>query len=60
VKGAARLLSVVAALVGVIVVLEEVGYWVSHPHRPGPSAYIALCALGILLLAAAQLLRDRT
>jgi hypothetical protein len=56
----ARLFAIAAAAVGLLVVLAEASYWLSHPRRPGPSAHLALSGLGILLLAAAYLLSDRS
>ena len=56
---AAGVLAIAAAVIGALVAIAEVGYWFSHPQRPGPSAYIALCGLSVLLLAIAHLLRDR-
>lgn len=48
-----------AAVIGVIVGFAEASYWLSHPHRSGPAAYVALSALGIVLLAVALLIRSR-
>ena len=54
----AQVLAIIAAVVGVLTVLAEASYWFSHPNRPGPSAHIALCGLGIILLAIADVLRN--
>ncbi len=51
-------LSIAAAVAGAFVVVAEVGYWLSHPYRSGPAAYIALCGFGVVLVAVAHLLRD--
>lgn len=54
-----QVLAALAAAVGAVVVVLEVSYWVSHTHRAGPAPHIALCGAGILLLAAAQLFKQR-
>lgn len=48
---------IAAAVVSSLVFIAEMHYWLTHSIRPGPSGYIALCGLGIILIAAAQLIK---
>ena len=54
-----RLLAVLAAVIGGIVSIAELSYWLTHLRRPGPAVYIALCGLAIVLLSASTLLAPR-
>lgn len=53
-------LAIAAAIIGGVVVVAEVSYWLSHPRRPGPAAYVALSGLGIVLLSISILANRRS
>ena len=54
-KHHASSLCVVALLLAGVVLFQEVTYYVSHPHRSGPSLAIAILAIAVGLVAAAGL-----
>jgi hypothetical protein len=52
-----NVLAAVAAVIGGVVFVTELAYWLSHLRRPGPAPHIALAGLAIALLAGSLLAR---
>jgi hypothetical protein len=48
-------LAIVGGMIGGIVFISELAYWLAHLRHPGPAVYIALSGLAIMILSISQL-----